>query len=283
MIIFPLNIISIFIFIVFIAFIIDFFFIFLYNISNTFKGGIDMKLENYAGHCTSMEFNAKMKQKRGVILVCGSCEQHGHHLPLDTDNIIGFETALRIAQNTDMLVMPPILYGQVWSAKGFPGTICLKPDTLKQILREITENLHQQGARHIVLLSGHNGNYSILKELARDLLDDYGWENIWHFPLTFPKSLEKKAASPAPKVAAHAGELETSMVLHYRPDLVSMEQAACEFPEPPEDYLYRPMHWNTFLSSGSFGDSGAATAETGEELCNEIVAHISELICRLLK
>ena len=54
----------------------------------------------YAGHCTWPEFQQHLRSSRGVIVVCGSCEQHGHHLPLDTDNIIGEELALRIAEKT---------------------------------------------------------------------------------------------------------------------------------------------------------------------------------------
>ena len=80
------------------------------------------KNDFYAGHYTAPEFNDTITSNKGAILVCGSCEQHGYHMPLDTDNIIGFELALRIAEKTDMLVMPPVTYGQVWSAKGFPGT-----------------------------------------------------------------------------------------------------------------------------------------------------------------
>ena len=100
-----------------------------------------MTNKSYAGYCTSPDFKERLAQCRGIIVVCGSCEQHGHHLPLDTDNIIGMELALRIAEQTDMLVMPPVNYGQVWSAKGFPGTVCLSAQTLKQILREIIRRL----------------------------------------------------------------------------------------------------------------------------------------------
>ena len=93
--------------------------------------------KSYAGYYTSIEFKEKIEENRGVILICGSCEQHGHHLPLDTDNIIGMEIALRIAEETDMLVMPPLNYGQVWSAKGFPGTLSLTADVLKMVLKEL--------------------------------------------------------------------------------------------------------------------------------------------------
>lgn len=237
--------------------------------------------ENYAGYYTAPEFNDKIDKMRGVIVVCGSCEQHGHHLPLDTDNIIGEELALRIAQKTNMLVMPPVNYGQVWSAKGFPGTISLPTSTLKQILRDIVISLEEQKVRHIVLMTGHNGNYSILKDLARELLDEFGWENIWHFPMAFSKDLLKQAKSPFP-MTMHAGEIETAMLLHLRPELVDLSKATKEFPAAPEDYPYRPMHWKKFVETGSFGDGGAATKEFGRQIVEAAVDTTAEIINRLL-
>lgn len=237
----------------------------------------------YVGNLTSPEFEEGIRTKRGVMVVCGSCEQHGRHLPLDTDNIIGMEVAARVAERTGMLLMPPVNYGQVWSAKGFAGTICLSPGTLKQLLKEIVVSLQQQGAEHIVLMSGHNGNYPVLKELARELLDEYGWRNLWHFPLEYPKEVLARAASPAPAGAAHAGELETAMLLYLRPELVRMEKAAKEFPVLPEDYAYRPIHWKEFMHSGSFGDGSAATADYGKALVEGAAALMADRIERLVR
>lgn len=237
---------------------------------------------NYAGFYSAPEFQEKLQTLRGVIIVCGSCEQHGAHLPLDTDNIIGTELALRIAEKTNMLVVPPITYGQVWSAKGFPGTISLPPVTLKQILRDIVISLEEQNVRHIVLVSGHNGNYSVFKEFAREMLDEFGWENIWPFPITkVSKELLAQAKSPAPMVP-HAGEIETALMLHLRPELVDMSKTTCEFPIPPEDFPYRAIHWKEFVKIGSFGDGGAATAEYGELLAREAVEATADLINHLL-
>lgn len=238
--------------------------------------------EFYAGHYTSPEFNDKINSGRGVIITCGSCEQHGHHLPLDTDNILGTELALRIAQKTNLLVMPPVNYGQVWSAKGFPGTISLTPDTLKRLLREIICSLESQNTANIVLMSGHNGNYSILKDLARELRDEFGWTNIWHFPMASSRELMQKAKTPS-AMAPHAGEIETSMLLYLRPELVKLSKATKEFPEPPADYLYRPMHWNEFMKTGSFGDGGAADAQLGKLLVEYAVDTTAALINQLLK
>lgn len=244
------------------------------------KGYMERK-EYYAGCHTSIEFEKKVKRNQGVILVCGSCEQHGYHLPLDTDNIIGMEIALRIAEKTNLLVMPPVNYGQVWSAKGFPGTISLTSNALKMILKELICSLEEQKVKNIVLMSGHNGNYPFLKETARELLDEKGWENIWHFPISFSEEVLSQAKSPAGMVP-HAGEAETAMLLYLYPELVHLERAAREFPKPPAEYPYRPMHWNKFVESGSFGDGSAATAEYGKLLVEDTVKTTAAKILEFL-
>lgn len=232
----------------------------------------------YAGHMTSPEFRMRLESGRGAIVVCGSCEQHGYHLPLDTDNIIGMEIAGRVAANTGMLLMPAVNYGQVWSAKGFPGTISLSAGVLKGILREILISLQEQGAANIVLMSGHNGNYPFLKELARELLDEFGWENIWHFPIRFSEEVLSQAKAVPCHAAPHAGETETAIMLYLRPELVKLSEAAAEYPRLPEDYAYRPIHWARFVKAGSFGDSSLASAKYGEALVNDAVNTITDLI-----
>lgn len=236
----------------------------------------------YAGHYTSSEFNDKISSGKGVIITCGSCEQHGYHLPLDTDNILGFEIGSRIAEKTGLLLMPPINYGQVWSAKGFPGTISLTPGTLKQLLKEIICSLEAQNVANIVLMSGHNGNFPILKELARELRDEFNWTNIWHFPMAFSKELAAEAKTPS-AMLGHAGEEETSMLLYLRPELVHLSLATQEFPQPPVDYPYRPVHWNEFVKTGSFGDSRSADPEYGRRLVEYAVETTAALINHLLK
>ena len=242
-----------------------------------------MKTEkNYAGYVSAPEFQKKANELKGVILPCGSCEQHGPHLPLDTDNIISEELALRIAGKTNMLVMPSVNYGEVWSAKGFPGTISLSPSTFKQLLRDIIISLEHQNIRHIVLMSGHNGNYPVFRDFAREMLDEFGWKNIWYFPITqFSQEVLLQSSSPAPLVP-HAGEIETAMMLFLRPELVDMSKAVCEFPEAPESYAYRPIHWKEFVNAGSFGDSRCATAEFGKLLVEDAVNKTAERINRLL-
>lgn len=240
-----------------------------------------MNNTNYAGEYTSYEFKEKLNEVKGVMVVCGSCEQHGYHLPLDTDNILGFEMAKRIAEKTNMLVMPPINYGQVWSAKGIPGTISLSSNTLKIILEDIVTSLEKQGVKNIVLYSGHNGNYPVLKEFARDMSDKYEYTNIWYFQPEFSKDFLQDAKSK-PCSIPHGGEQETSMLLYLRPDLVEIDKAKEEYPEMPLDFKYRPIHWKEFVSVGTFGNPCVASAEYGKKLVEYSINSTVQIINKLL-
>ena len=231
----------------------------------------------YAGDYTSYEFEETLKEVRGVIIPVGSCEQHGKHLPLDTDNILGKEIALKIGKKNKLLVLPIINYGQVWSAKDIPGTMCLSSNTLKTILKDIVISLENQGAKNIILFTGHNGNYPIFKDFAREMLDDYGYNNIWHFPQLYSKDIMSKCKSK-PISIMHGGEAETSMMLYIRPDLVHMELAPSDYPDMPKDFAFRPIHWKDFINSGTFGDSNLATAELGKEIVENMVEEISKCI-----
>ena len=84
-------------------------------------------------------------------------------------------------------------------------------------------------------------------------------------------------------MTGHAGEQETSMLLYLRPELVYLSRAANEFPEPPADYPYRPIHWKEFVETGSFGDGGAADPEYGRQLVDYAVNTTADLINQFLK
>lgn len=238
---------------------------------------MDDNFRTYAGEYTSYEFAETLKKVKGVIIPVGSCEQHGRHLPLDTDNIIGTELARRIGEKNQLLVLPTINYGQVWSAKGIPGTMCLSSDTLKTILKDIVISLEQQDAKNIILFTGHNGNFPIFKEFAREMLDNYGYKNIWHFPQFFSKDILTKCKSK-PISIMHGGEAETSMMLYIRPDLVHMDLAPSDYPEIPKDLQFRPIHWNEFMNTGTFGGSNLASAELGKEIVENMIEQISKCI-----
>ena len=132
----------------------------------------------YAGDMTRLEFAERIKEAKCVIVTAGSCEQHGYHMALDTDNVLGHYMAMEAAKRTDSIVMPNINYGQVWSARNFPGSISLSNDTLKALFREIIISLENFGARNILLLAGHNGNAQAMKDVARELVTSHGYRLV---------------------------------------------------------------------------------------------------------
>ncbi len=233
------------------------------------------------GEMTRLEFASALKQAKGVILVVGSCEQHGYHLPLDTDSIIGMEMAKAIAEKTNCLVMPSINYGQVFSAQNFPGTFGISQETLKKILKELTVHLIDQGAKNVLYFTGHGGNKEAMKEAARDLLIEKGYRNVWYFSPSITPQMKEVLTGKSTKVP-HAGELETSVMLHLRGNLVHMDQVQDEFPIWKDEYNFRPVTWDHIVKAGSFGEASCATAEKGKLLHELSIENLAVIINRLL-
>ncbi len=117
-----------------------------------------------------------------IMIVIGSCEQHGY-LSLHTDTKIPLALADAAAQQTHVLVAPPINFGASPYFLAYPGTISLRIATLMNLIEDIVRSLYGQGFRRILILNGHGGNSPIsgrLYEIANDLPDlRIGWYAWW--------------------------------------------------------------------------------------------------------
>ncbi len=227
---------------------------------------------------TRIEFADRIKEAKCVMITIGSCEQHGYHMALDTDNILGHYMAMEAAKLTDSIVMPNVSYGQVWSARKFPGSISLSNDTVKAVLKDIILSLESFGARNILMIAGHNGNGPAMKELARELVQSHDLHNVWYYTQTFDRETLKVLESPVPCNCPHAGEMETSMMLYVKPECVYLDKAQPDFPVMPPDAKYRPVSWDEYVSVGSFGDPSKATAEKGKLFMDAVVKDIVHLV-----
>lgn len=232
----------------------------------------------YAGEMTRIEFEERIREAKCVIVSVGSCEQHGYHMALDTDNVLGHYLAMEAAKRTDSIVMPNVSYGQVWSARKFPGSISLSNDTLKTVLKEIILSLESFGAKNILLLAGHNGNGQAMKDIARELVTTHDLHNVWYFTQSPKKDLMKVLEAPIPCNCVHAGEMETSMMLHVRPEYVDLSKSEPDFPTLPPEAKYRPVSWDEYITVGSYGDPSLATAEKGKLFLDDMVDEIVHLI-----
>ena len=240
-----------------------------------------MKDKHRLGELTWQEAEIMMKEARAIIVPLGSTEQHGFHLPLNTDSTIADYLALEVAKRTNCLVTPTLTYGQVWSAKDFPGTIAIQERTYINFLKDIVTSLESKSPRNIILFTGHLGNVAPCKIAARELLDEKGFNNVYHFSYIVDM---KQAAAGIMETelwhgsGLHGGEMETSVLLRITPELVLMDKAQADYPVRPPDLDIRPISWIEFAKQGIFGDPTKATAEKGARFIERTLQQLADLV-----
>lgn len=227
---------------------------------------------------TWAEVEADLPLRLPAILPIGAVEQHGHHLPLTVDDDLATGVARALGLQTGAFILPSITYGDAWTNSSFPGTISLKPDTLRAMINDIGQEVHRLGIPALITLNGHFGNKGPIAQAAQ-LLAEIGLPVL---SLDYP-GIEDLAAeicdsTPAGPGFFHADEVETSMMLALRPDAVRMDAAAPQYPTFPQNFGMEPMQFRDFNPTGVFGDPRPSTAEKGRALIDGIVENMRPLI-----
>lgn len=228
---------------------------------------------------TMAEFAAGLEQTRTVLIPFGSTEEHGTHLPLDTDTLHAMEVGQRLSQQRSIFIAPPIHYGVCRSSSQHPGTVTITTDTLKRLTIDIVKSLHQQGLTNFVLLSGHAGgtHMAALTDAGERLLEMLPGIRI--AVLTEYMLASREGAHLIETAGdSHAGEIETSRMLHSHPHLVK-GTAPREFPSFPAGILVRNKR--KFWPGGVWGDPGKASAEKGAQLEAVVLRALDRLVEQL--
>ena len=161
-----------------------------------------------------------------ALLPFGAIEEHGPHLPLGTDALAAGSLASLICDAADVIELPVMPYGQVWSLEHFDGSLSVSDDTLISLVLELAQGLERVGVKGLVLLSAHLGNAAALKKASRALEERGG---IPALVLTYPGlsavAREVREAPESHPAIMHADELETSIMLALHPDQVRMDDA----------------------------------------------------------
>jgi creatinine amidohydrolase len=206
-------------------------------------------------------------------------EQHGPHLPLSTDTLEACEVCRKAALRRPLFVAPPVHYGNCRSTARHPGTISISTGTLKALFSDIVTSLRGHGLRNFVALSGHAGgaHRMALQDAGEELIarfDDISIAVVTEFDLAREqgRGLIETAGD------SHAGEIETSRILHSHPHLVR-GSAPCEFPSFPPGILVRDKQ--RYWPGGVWGDPGKATAEKGALLEELVVSALLKLVDEL--
>lgn len=225
---------------------------------------------------TMAEFSAGLKKSRSVLIPFGSTEEHGGHLPLDTDTIQAIEVGRKLSEQRDIFIAPPIHYGVCRSTANHPGTLSISTETLKSLTIDIVTALYLQGLRNFILLSGHAGgtHMATLTDAGEKLLLKFADIKI---AVVTEYILAAKTGRHLVETQgdSHAGEIETSRILHSHPHLVKGTSKR-EFPSFPEGILVRNKQ--KYWPNGVWGDPSKASAKKGEELEQLVVQALIELL-----
>jgi creatinine amidohydrolase len=225
---------------------------------------------------TMAEFEEGLKLTRTVYIPFGSVEEHGRHLPLSTDTIQAYEVGKKAALKTPLFVAPPIHYGYCRSTSCHPGTISISTATLKGLLKDIVRSFRLQGMKYFIVLTGHAGGSQrmALQDAGEELIAEYSDINI-AVVTEYDLARNEGRGIIETDGDAHAGEIETSRILHSHPMLVKGEGER-EFPDFPKAILVRNK--KKYWPNGVWGDPTKASAEKGARLEELVVQKIVELV-----
>lgn len=228
---------------------------------------------------TMADFSAGLKKSQTVLIPFGSTEEHGQHLPLDTDTMQAIEVAKRLAEQRDIFIAPAIHYGVCRSTVNHPGTLSISTEVLKLLTIDIVSALYHQGLRNFILLSGHAGgtHMATLTDAGEQLLRLFADLKI---AVVTEYLLAAKSGHQLIETEgdSHAGEIETSRILHSHPKLVKGSSPR-EFPSFPNGILVRNKQ--NFWPGGVWGDPSKATAEKGAKLEQLVVEALNRLVDEL--
>lgn len=227
-------------------------------------------LSRYTRQMDLLPFNttAELRENDAVVAVLpvGSFEQHGDFLPLSTDTVIACTLAQQITAAYPVRLLPPITISCSHEHAGWPGTVSISAKTLYSVIEDIVNSLHQDGIEHLVLISGHGGNHV----LANVVQESHGALAL------FPGLVEWDEARAAARMRStsatdmHAGELETSILLHAHPQLVKDGYRTADSVVEDRRHLLT-VGVAGYSRSGVLGHPSFASADKGERALAALV------------
>ena len=232
------------------------------------------------------DYRDKINANAVVILPVGSTEEHGPHLPLGVDVILSTGFAESLAKEINGVVAPAIMYGFKGETGGgpiFPGTIDLNAVTLIALVHDVLEELIADGVKRIFIMNGHYENEMFLLE-AMDLITKKHpgvkiVESAWWDQIDDSLIPEIFDEVPFPGWAVeHAAIAETSLTMHFTPDLVRMDRFVEEDQIRVLNYHVSPIKREIFPKLGSPSTSRSSSREKGQLIVDRVLAGFKAVV-----
>jgi len=225
-------------------------------------------------------------------------EQHGPHLPLSVDATLlqgVIDAALpHLGADVPALFLPPQNIGLSTEHENFSGTLTLSPATVIALWTELGACVARAGVKKLLIFNSHGGNVAVMDIVARELRQRHGllvYSASW-FSLPQPPEVQGLFSAQEHRFGIHAGDIETSMMLHLAPGTVHMEHAQ-HFRSTSQDRAERfailgngksaKMGWamEDYHPSGAVGQADAATADKGRAVVQAAGAALAALLAEV--
>ncbi|MEV7995975.1 creatininase family protein [Streptomyces sp. NPDC086077] len=199
-----------------------------------------------------------------AVLPVGSFEQHGPYLPLATDTLVACAVAREIADTYPVHLLPPVTISCSHEHAAWPGTVSISSVTLHAVVRDIAESLRRSGVEALVLVNGHGGNY-VLGNVVQE--SSARGERMALFPAAedWETARERAGVRTSLLTDMHAGEIETSILLHTHPELVRPGHESADFVADDRRHLLS-LGMSAYTDSGVIGRPSLGDAEKGKVL-----------------
>ena len=238
---------------------------------------------------TAQDFKAGIGKSKGVcVLPIGVLEKHGDHLPLGMDMFMVNAVAKKAAEKAPVIVFPYYFFGQIAEARHQPGCIAPSHRLMMDSLLEMCDEIHRNGFKKILILSGHGGNRHFLPFFAKmfpAINRQYAVYIYNGYEIEEEQRKDIESRSGIAKMGDHGGFLETSLLMFLRPELVHLKRVKVEesvsldrLKNLKDNNIYTGFNWYANYPHHFAGDPSAAKPEYGELIFDILVSNAVKII-----
>ncbi len=227
-----------------------------------------------------------------AVLPMGATEPHNLHLPYGTDSIEATQLASACCQKAfelggHIVQLPTIPYGTETNMQSFPLAMNLLPSTISLVLRDLVHSVEASGIYKLVIFNSHGGNdfKPFLREIALQT-------KVHIFLCNWYQMIRDAADVICQHPDDHAGEMETSLIMHFRPELVARtnsgelqadagERRPLRFEALKKGWVTLSRPWHLLTTNSGSGNPHFATAEKGRQLTEEVIARVGPFLAEL--